>query len=699
MDGDATGSGPFEQGVRLHREGRIEEAAGAYERLLRAEPGHVDALIHLGSLRLGQRRAGEAEALLVRATMADPGSAEAFGTLAAALQAQGRLQEASEHYQRAIALRPDLPEARFGLANCLQAMGRVDGAAAAYQSVLVSAPAHPEANYGLATLLGRLGRREDAIAAYRAALAADPDFAEASYGLGQLLAQGPPIEEEAGKEAAACFRQALDVDPDYTEARLALGAVLSRLGREEEAMAAFRAVLAADPSHAAAHNGIGILLDRKRRHAEASEHYRAALASSPDHLDTLAGLANALRNLGRHDEALPIARRAVAVAPDAARVRSLLGSILAEMGQAQEAEAAFRHAVSLAPGQPEFSYYTLQVAKARPGDAVLTALEAMLPRAASYSVEDQWLLRFALAKAYDDVGERDRGFEHLMEANRLRRSAIEYHEAVALDAMGRIAEVFSAEMMAVRAGRGEMSATPVFIVGMPRSGTTLVEQVLASHHAVFGAGERHELPSLVSRLGADRIGTVSFPERVWTMEGEDFRRIGAEYVSAIRALAPGAARVVDKMPSNFLFVGFIHLILPNARIIHVVRDPVDTCLSCYSRLFSEVQTFCYELGELGRYHRSYQRLMAHWRSVLPPDVMLEVGYEALVGDFEAEARRAVAHCGLAWDPACLEFYKSSRPVTTASMGQVRQPIYRSSVGRWRPEAALLRPLLDALETR
>jgi hypothetical protein len=170
------------------------------------------------------------------------------------------------------------------------------------------------------------------------------------------------------------------------------------------------------------------------------------------------------------------------------------------------------------------------------------------------------------------------------------------------------------------------------------------------------------------------LGAAAYPEAAWTMSGEQFRRIGAGHVAALRALAPGAARITDKMPGNFLFVGLIRLILPNAQIIHVRRDPVDTCLSCYSKLFTGDQPFSYDLAELGRYHRAYQRLMAHWLAVLPADVLLEVEYEALVKDFEPQARRIVAHCGLPWDPACLEFYKTSRPVHTASMVQVRQPI-------------------------
>ncbi|MGH7030610.1 MAG: sulfotransferase family protein [Stellaceae bacterium] len=244
-------------------------------------------------------------------------------------------------------------------------------------------------------------------------------------------------------------------------------------------------------------------------------------------------------------------------------------------------------------------------------------------------------------------------------------------------------------MIRERAKQGDASPLPVFIVGMPRSGTTLVEQMLASHPEVHGAGELGEIERAVAALG----GPDGVPADIG---GAELRRLGASYLAKVTALAPGATRITDKMPANFRYAGLIHLALPNARIIHLSRDPVDTCLSCFSILFGGDQPFTYDLGELGRYYRAYQRLMAHWRAVLPAGVMLEVRYEALVGDFEQEARRIVAHCGLRWNAACLDFHNTRRPVHTASSVQVRRPLYRSSVGRWRPAEEVLRPLLDAL---
>jgi tetratricopeptide (TPR) repeat protein len=680
----------FQHALVLHRQGKLDEAARSYEAVLAAEPAHVDALVHFGVLRLGQGCLAEAEALLRRAVALAPSSPVALANLAAALQAAGRYEAAVSHYEHALKIKPNMVDAQLGLATCLQEAGRHAAAIACYEAILAGDPEHPEANFGLASLLVKLDRADEAIARYRAALDADADFAEANHGLGTLLARRGEFEAAIG-----CFLEALDVDPSYIEAQLALGLALQRLERDDESMVAWRAALKVEPDNAIAHHGLATILCRKHQYAEAIRHFQMALARAPERVDAMAGMAEALVATGRHAEAIALCRAAIAVQPDFAAAMSVLGLALAEIGDMEQAETASRRAVALAPNSPEFCFNLTQITKVRRGDQVLDALEAILPGAAFLSPREQCALHFGLAKVYDDIGEQDRAFSHLLEGNAIKRRLIAYDEASALRTMDRIREVFTTELIAARRNLGDSSTIPVFIVGMPRSGTTLVEQVLASHPAVFGAGERRELLEAAQRLRG-RVGAVPFPEAVWTIAGEELRRIGAAYVAALQPLAPDAERITDKMPINFQLAGLIHLVLPNARTIHVMRDPVDTCLSCFSRLFSGDQLFAYDLGELGRFYRGYRRLMAHWRQVLPSDTLLEVQYERLVEDFATEARRILAHCQLPWDDACLEFHKTSRPVQTASVAQVRQPLYRSSIGRWRPDPAQLRPLLEAL---
>ena len=254
--------------------------------------------------------------------------------------------------------------------------------------------------------------------------------------------------------------------------------------------------------------------------------------------------------------------------------------------------------------------------------------------------------------------------------------------------------------MRAKAGLGDTSAAPIFIVGMPRSGSTLLEQVLSSHPGVFGAGEIATFIAVASKLkGLDARLLEHFRAAMDSLTGDHLRSVGAEYVRQLRALAPEAERVINKTLGNFFVVGLIHLALPNARILHMRRDPIDTCLSCFSKWFASEQQHTFDLAELGRYYREYEDLMDHWRRVLPPGVMLDVRYEDLVDDLEPQARRIIAHCGLDWDPRCLDFHRSERPVSTASAAQVRQPIYRSSVGRGRAWKDYLQPLLEALGPR
>ncbi len=679
----------FEEAFTLHRQGRIGEAEHAYRAVLDAEPEHIEARLHLGAVLLAQDRTSEAETTFRRALTSAPDSPLAHANLAAALQSSGRHGEAVPAYRRALELAPELTDASFGLAACLQALGRSDEALAAYEAALARAPGHPEANYGLASLLARLNRPDEAEARYRAALAADPDFAEASYGLGALLAA-----RGAFQPAIDCFRQALDVDPEYADALVGLGRSLLALDRDAEAHAAFSAALTAEPHRVAARYGLALTLSRDPlRQQEAISCFRAVLAIAADHADAILGLSSALAAIGEHAESLALCRRAAALRPDWAPAAGQLALRLAEIGEIESAATMARRAVELAPERPENAFNYVSIAKIRPGDPALDALESALRREDSLSNREKCWLHFALAKAYDDLGDRARGFDHLMRGNAARRAEIVYDEAATLGGMERIQRAFAAELIASRAGTGDPWEAPVFILGMPRSGTSLVEQMLASHPSVFGAGERMELPQLVNQLAA----AGHFPDRVATMPSNRLRRLGADYAAALRALAPGAARVTDKAPGNFQLIGLIRLILPNARIIHLVRDPVDTCLSCYSVLFTNDILFSYDLAELGRYYAAYSRMMAHWRSILPPGGILHVSYEAMVQDFPSYAREIVDYCGLPWDDACLSFHESRRPVRTASATQVRQTIYQTSVRRWRPDASLLKPLLEALE--
>ena len=626
----------FRSAITVHREGKLDEAARLYRAVLKLEDDHFDALNNLGTIRARQASPADAEKLFRRALKRRPESADAHHNLAMALRALNRMEDSARHRDRAAALRASQAAQQSAAAPLKRNLT---------QALRDAAMHHQNKNLG------------DAEACYREALVLDPAHFDTLHNLGCLYYQ----------------------QKRYSEA----GPLLERAVRQR-------------PVSAEAHNSLAAAFEATHHYDEAITHYQAALAIVPGKAEVLGNLGNVFITRNRLREAVQVLEEAIARKPDLAAAHNHLGRALEELGDLDAARLAFERAIALAPRQAGFYRCMGDIRKYSAGDHYLTAMEALARDMPKLEEGMQIELHFALGKAYADVGEAERSFRHLLEGNRLKRQEIAYDEAVALQSFERIKETFTAELLRSKAGLGDPSSTPVFILGMPRSGTTLVEQILASHPLVFGAGEILAFDEAVQHLAKSDGVAGGYPTMVATLTAEQLRALGAAYVTAMRAAAPEVARITDKLPANFLLVGLIHLALPNARIIHTLRDPVDTCVSCFSRLFAGSQPHCYNLGELGRHYRAYQGLMAHWRAVLPPGVMLEVQYEEVVADLETQARRLVAHCGLEWNDECLAFHKTQRPVSTSSAAQVRQPIYGSSVGRARAYAHLLQPLYDGL---
>lgn len=369
------------------------------------------------------------------------------------------------------------------------------------------------------------------------------------------------------------------------------------------------------------------------------------------------------------------------------------GVTLAQSGQLDAAYEAFAEALALTPHSAALHHSLARVRRFSPGDPRLPPMLALAQRMDALPADEQVHLCFALGKAYADLGENDRAFRCYLQGNAIQWQHLRYDEATALDFLQRIREHITSQVIAAKRGRGADANLPIFILGMPRSGSTLVEQILAAHPQIGAGGELQHF----GRAMAAVMDSRRYPDNVATMQDASLRQLGTRYVAALRATAgPLPARVTDKMPTNYLFAGLIQLALPNALIIHTSRDPVDCCLSNFTTLFAPGRLpYTYDLGALGRYYRAYDALMQHWHELLP-GVMLNVQYERLVGDFEATARQIIARCGLAWDDACLQFHTAQRQVHTASVSQVRQPLYTDAIGRWRGQSALYAPLLAAL---
>jgi tetratricopeptide (TPR) repeat protein len=491
------------------------------------------------------------------------------------------------------------------------------------------------------------------------------------------------------EEAEPHYRTALEAEPDHVEALNNLGLLLARQGKFDEAIALTRKALPLTRENFETQSNLGDMLFRAGRAVEARGWLEKSLAQRPGNPMTLMRLLRVLRALNRSEEALPFLDKAAAHRPSSAEVHQLRGALLNALGRREDARLAFERAVAL---RPNGHYYRdlAAVTDFTPGNKHIANMEAM-QRSPNISPDQAMALHFALGKAYSDTREYDHSFIHQIEANRLRRAQTTYSEEAEMERFRKLKTNFTAEVLRARA-KGDPSDKPVFIVGIPRSGSTLVEQILASHPDIGAIGES----ALWHKSAKDVLGDMDFTDAPQSATDDQLREIGARYVADTTELQPSTKRIVDKMLLNFLYIGLIHMALPNARIIHTMRDPVDTALSAFSEELPAGPPWLFDLGELGRFYRAYAEMMDHWRRVFPPDVILDVRYEDVVADLEGQARRIVEHVGLPWNAACLEFNKTERPVWTMSASQVRKPIYKTSVGRWRPSEKYLKPLLDAL---
>jgi tetratricopeptide (TPR) repeat protein len=646
----------FATGLKMHQAGRLAEAEAYYRRVLADQPKHADALNLLGAVAHQTGRHELAIESIGQAIQQNGENPDYFFNLAGVFYSFGKLDQAVATYRQAINIKRDFVEALSNLGLALKEQRKLEEAVAAYRQAIHFRPNLVEAHYNLGIALYEQGRRDEAIAAYRHAISIKPDHAKAHYNVGLTL-----HEQDRRDEAIAAYRHAISIKPDHANAHLKLGLALYEQSRRDEAIAAWRQAIRLNPDLDEAYHNLGVSLSEK----------------------------------GRLDEAITAWRQAIRIKPDHAKAHYSLGLGLIDEGMLDEARSVLERAVELAPKSTSTYRVLGEARRFVATDPHFIAMRNLAREMASLSPDDQIELHFALAKAYEDLGEHQQSAHHLIKGNALKRQQINYDEVATLELFGRIRQAFPARLLHDKRNVGDSSPMPVFVIGMPRSGTTLVEQILASHPQVFGAGELDEIDNRAAQLRSDDV-EVRYPEVVSSTTNPRLRQFGMSYVSAISTLAPTAKRIIDKMPKNFLFAGLIHLTLPNARIIHVHRDPLDTCFSCFSKLFAGGQRYSYDLGELGRFYRAYESLMEHWRKVLPTGVMLEVQYEQLITDFEGEARRMIAHCGLEWNDTCFSFHATRRPVRTSSAVQVRQPIYRSSIGRWRPYARVLGPLIEAL---
>ncbi|MFM0151463.1 tetratricopeptide repeat-containing sulfotransferase family protein [Paraburkholderia sediminicola] len=495
-----------------------------------------------------------------------------------------------------------------------------------------------------------------------------------------------------------------DPQPATASEWCAEGDACAARGDLQAALQCFDAARSRDPADAILHERLAATLAALNRFPEAIARYHEAITVDPRNSDLHHGLGWSLEQMHRLEPAIDAYREAVRVNPKADGSYNNMGNCLQALGRFDESHEAYRRAIEAAPQVPLYYRNFVQSKRLAADDPVFVALEHLVGDIASLTPANQAEIHFAYGQALSDVGRNDASFDHFLKGNALHRASVRYDEAASLGLFAHLPELLTSDVLAGKRGLGAPSAAPIFIVGMPRSGSTLIEQILASHPQVFGAGERTEFGEvLVNCIGRDSDDPLRIDiEALQGVGPAQLRTLGADYLRRMytalpemQTAVPGYTRFTDKYPFNFINIGLIHLALPNARFIHSSRSPLQSCLSIFSRIFHDVP-FSYDLGELGRYYRAYDALMAHWQRVLPEGTMIEIKYEELVEDFESNVRRLLAHCGLDWDERCLAFHQTTRQVNTASAAQVRRPLYKTSLQRWQPQQALLQPLFDGL---
>jgi len=645
----------LQQAMELHQRGRLEEAERLYRQVLRRAPGNADAL-HLCGMALFQQ--GDAErggAMVEQAIARAPQSGAYRYTLGEIRRTQARTEAALRCYDAAIRRAPGKADAHFQRGNALLELGRAQEAAQAFRRALELRPKDAEALNNLGNALAAAGEPDSAIDAYQAAAEASPADAGIWANLGEaLLARGRHAEAEGA------LRAALERAPDLLPTALSLARLLSETGRPSEAVALLQAQVARHENDAQALCDVGQALIVLEAYEPAQALFRRVLKNMPEDGTATAGLAACLQHLGRFDEAAALHRRVIEAHPGSGGAHFALAN-----------NRAFE-----------------------PDDQYLSRLREQVADEA-LDAHTQVQLYFSLGRFEEARGDHDAAFAAYDAGNRLHASEHPFDEAAFREHFERIRAVFDREFFEAHAGMGVASDLPVFVLGMPRSGTTLVEQIISAHRQAFGAGELSHIRRLGRSLPSELASNEAFPECARGLTAAAAKALGQRYVDGLRERAPQALRVTDKLPFNFVWLGLIAVLLPRAKIVHVKREPADTCLSCYFQLFDEGMRFAYDLTALGHVYRLYDALMAHWREVLPLP-MLEVEYEALVADQEAQSRRLIDFIGLPWDERCLEFHRAERGVRTASFWQVRQPLYRSAVGRWQAYAPHLDSLMQAL---
>jgi len=611
---------------------------------------------------------------------------------ALALHQAGQLQEAEKLYRQILSSAPDHPDANHLLGILAQQTGKNETALQLVLKAIARNQSQPFYHNSLGNILKNLGRLDESIAAYRDALHFNPDYPEALSNLGLAF-----MEQKKFNDAAAAFQRSIQIRPDHAESYNNLGNIYTELKKFDDAESSFLKALQINNNYAEAYNNLGNLLKTQNKLEDAVKIYEKAASINPNHADILINLGATYKEVGQPDKAIESLLKSIQLKPGNDSAYYVLGGVYKDIGNFEKAILSFEKSLEI---QPDNISALAELVSCRQynhiGHDDIVKCETLL--ASSKTTESETAhLHFTLGKIFNDVKLYDRAFHHYQQANLIRHRTARLNYNEFRNAIDSVIHSFPDNFQDQAGFQGSISDMPVFIIGMPRSGTSLVEQIIASHPQIHGAGELDGIKTAIRSILALKEPNESIPDLCKRLDADHITELTDDYFKLLlQENNKEVMRASDKYPQNFLALGWIALLFPRARIIHCIRHPLDTCLSIYFQNFKDEHMYANDLAELGQYYCEYERLMKHWQQVIPLK-MHELHYEELINEPESTTRQLIDFLGLEWDDSCLSFHKTPRAVKTASSWQARQPIYNKSMQRWRNYEPFLKPLIESLD--
>lgn len=601
---------------------------------------------------------------------------------------EGKVRQAESLYKQALQKASNHGDANnlYGLL-CIQTR-RFELAVKLINRGLASQPGNPQSHFNLAIALKDLGRLDEAERHFRKCLSLSPGNFEAISCLGIILRM-----QNRPDEAIRCFNKALELNPAYAEAHCNLGMAFQDLGKLERAESCLKKALKLKPGLPEANNGLGEIFISIGRFEEAMTHIDRALRSKPDYSEAINNRGVLLNKKGKTEQAMEHFSRAVDIFPGNSKALMNLAITQEQTGNLRDAADTFRKVIKSRPDFADAHFLLAHLKNHRSTDEEIQAMQALFKREDS-TVKQRIQLAFGLGYAFERRQKWEESFGYFQAGHRLKRETLPFNLSAQVQYFNSLEKTFNGAFVENHSDAGANDTRPLFIVGMPRSGTSLAEQILASHPQVHGAGEigflENSIRAIVKKTGVD------YPMGCGMLDDRALRELGLTYLESLNSQSVHADYISNTTPTNFLHIGLIAVVLPDARIINCNRNPMDNCLSIFKQLLSDAHAYSHDLEDLGAYYNLYRNLMGHWRQILPGRIY-DLPYEALVADSEEEIRKLLDFCSLPFDEKCLTFHQTSRAVRTPSASQVHQPLYTDTIGLWKCYEEQLKPLQSVLE--